>query len=53
MERRNSKSALRITELYKMMARLIPIEIHADMNAGISLVELLQEIDKREAEYEE
>ena len=27
----------------------MPREIHADMNAGNSLVELLQEIDEREA----
>jgi hypothetical protein len=32
-----------------MLARLMPREIHADMNAGNSLVELLQEIDEREA----
>jgi hypothetical protein len=29
-----------------MLARLMPREIHADVNAGYSLVELLQEIMK-------
>ena len=37
------------TEFYRMLARLMPREIHADVNAGYSLVELLQEIDEREA----
>jgi hypothetical protein len=37
------------TEFYKMLARLMPREIHADVNAGTSLAELLQVIDKREA----
>jgi hypothetical protein len=32
-----------------MLARLMPREIYADVNAGNSLVELLQEIDEREA----
>ena len=41
------------TEFYKMLARLMPREIHADVNAGTSLVELLQEIDEREAKHEE
>ena len=36
-----------------MLARLMPREIHADVNAGYSLVELLQEIDEREAKHEE
>jgi len=36
------------TEFYRMLARLMPREIHADVNAGYSLVELLQEIDERE-----
>ena len=47
------KSALRITEFYRMLARLMPREIHADVNAGYSLVELLQEIEEREAKHEE
>ena len=38
------------TEFYRMLARLMPREIHADVNAGYSLVELLQEIDEREAQ---
>ena len=41
------------TEFYRMLARLIPREIHADVNAGTSLVELLQEIDEREAQTRE
>jgi hypothetical protein len=36
-----------------MLARLMPREIYADVNAGYSLVELLQEIDEREAKHEE
>ena len=43
------------TEFYKMLARLMPREIHADVNAGTSLVECLREIEEREAKakYEE
>ena len=41
------------TEFYRMLARLMPREIDADMNAGYSLVELLQEIDEREAKHKE
>ena len=41
------------TEIYKILARLMPREIHADVNAGYSLVELLQEIDEREAQAKE
>ena len=41
------------TEFYKMLARIMPREIHADVNAGYSLVELLQEIDEREAKHED
>ena len=41
------------TEFYRMLARLMPREIHADVNAGYSLVELLQEIDEREAKAKE
>ena len=47
------KSALRITEFYKMLVRLMPREIHADVNAGTSLVEYLCEITEREAMHEE
>ena len=41
------------TEFYRMLASLMPREIHADVNAGYSLVELLQEIDEREAQTKE
>ena len=41
------------TEFYRMVARLMPKEIHADVNAGYSLVELLQEIDERKANAKE
>ena len=41
------------TEFYRMLARLMPREIDADVNAGTSLVELLQEIDEREVKHEE
>ena len=34
------------------LARLMPREIHADVNAGFTLVECLQEIDEREAKHE-
>jgi hypothetical protein len=30
------------TEFYRMLARLMPREIHADVNAGTSLVKFLQ-----------
>ena len=35
------------------LARLMPREIHADVNTGVSLVECLREIDEREAKHEE
>jgi hypothetical protein len=41
------------TEFYKMLARLMPREIHANVNTGVSLVECLREIDEREAKHEE
>ena len=41
------------TDFYRMLPRLMPREIHADVNAGYSLVELLQEIDEREAKAKE
>ena len=41
------------TEFYRMLARLIPKEIHADVNAGFPLVECLREIEERRAKYEE
>ena len=41
------------TEFYKMLARLMPSEIHADVNAGLTLVECLHEIDGPVAQAEE
>jgi hypothetical protein len=35
------------------LARLMPREIHADVNAGTSLVECNREIDEREAQAKE
>ena len=40
------------TEFYKMLARLMPREIHTDVNAGYSLVECLREIEERRAKHE-
>ena len=40
------------TEFYRMLARLMPREIHADVNAGTSLVECLREIEERRAKHE-
>ena len=33
-----------------MLARIMPKEIHADVNAGFTLVECNREIDEREAQ---
>ena len=41
------------TEFYRILARLMPREIHADVNAGFTLVECLREIEEREAHDEE
>ena len=41
------------TEFYRMLARLMPREIHADVNAGYSLVECLPQIEERRAKHEE
>ena len=41
------------TEFYEMLARLMPREIHADVNAGLALVECNREIDELEAKNEE
>jgi hypothetical protein len=41
------------TEFYRMLARLMPREIHADINAGTSLVECLRKIEERRAKHEE
>jgi len=41
------------TEFYRMLARLMPREIHADVNAGYSLVEYLREMEEREANAKE
>ena len=38
------------TEFYKMLARIMPREIHANVNTGVSLVECLRELDEREAQ---
>jgi hypothetical protein len=40
-------------ELYKMLARIMPREIHADVNTGFTLDECLREIEGREAKHEE
>ena len=37
------------TEFYRMLARLMPREIHADVNAGTSLVECLRKMEERRA----
>jgi hypothetical protein len=36
-----------------MLARIMPNEIHADLNAGFTLVECNREIDEREAQAKE
>ena len=41
------------TEFYRMLARIMPREIHADVNAGFTLVECNREIDEREAQAKE
>ena len=41
------------TEIYKILARLMPREIHADVNAGSTLVECLRKIKERRAKHEE
>jgi hypothetical protein len=41
------------TEFYKMLERLMPREIHVDVNVGVSLVECNREIDEREAQHKE
>ena len=41
------------TEIYKILARLMPREIHVDVNVGVSLVECNREIDEREAQHKE
>ena len=40
------------TEFYRILARLMPREIHADVNAGYSLVECLREMEERRAKHE-
>ena len=37
---------------YRILAQLIPREIHADVNTGVSLVECLCETGEREAKHE-
>jgi hypothetical protein len=41
------------TEFYRMLAKLLPREVHADVNAEYSLVECLREMEERRAKYEE
>ena len=41
------------TEFYRILARLMPRKIHADVNAGFTLVECNREIDEREAKHED
>jgi len=41
------------TEFYRMVARLMPREIKADVNTGTSLIECLREVDEREAQAKE
>ena len=36
------------TEFYKILARLLPREIHADLNSEFSLIDALREMDERE-----
>jgi hypothetical protein len=36
-----------------MVAKLLPREVHADVNAGYSLVECLREMEERRAKHEE
>jgi len=36
-----------------MLARIMPREIHADVNAGFNLVECNRKIDEREAKHKE
>ena len=40
------------TEFYKILARLMPREIHADVNAGSTLVECLRKIKERRTKHE-
>jgi hypothetical protein len=40
-------------EFYKILARLMPREFHAGVNAGTSLVEYFREIEERRAKHEE
>ena len=42
-----------ITEFYKILARIMPREILADVNSGFTLVECNREIDEREAQAKE
>jgi hypothetical protein len=41
------------TKFYRLLARLMPREIHADVNAVTSLVECLRNREEREAHHEE
>ena len=39
------------TEFYRILARFMAREIHADVNAGTSLVKCLREIEERRAKH--
>ena len=39
------------TEFYKMLIRLMPREIHADVNTGFTLVECLREQEEQKAKH--
>jgi hypothetical protein len=41
------------TEFYKMLARLMPREIHVNVNTDVSLVECVREIEERRAKTAE
>ena len=40
-------------ERHKMLAGLMPREVHANVNTGVSIVECLRELDAREAKHDE
>ena len=40
-------------EFYKTLARIMPREIHADVNAGFTLVECNREIYEQRAKHEQ
>jgi hypothetical protein len=48
-----SKAFLKKYKFQTRLVKLLPREIHANVNAGVSLVECLREIDEREANAKE